>query len=265
MIPKVINYIHIDLSDSSSANIPLYNKLCIYSAVQSNPDYKIRIYSNKFIDDFDNENIEKIIISPLWFYVINEIGITKVAHMADFLRYKILYEKGGIYSDTDILIVKSLDDLLDYDLVVSKQSRRQICNGFIMCSKHNLAIKDTYDNYYNDYKSDKWTYNSMVYLYDRIKYYEDNSFDKINVIDKENEGFHYPHFNNLIDIMSSGLGCENCYAHHLWNSSPQGRIVRRYIENHDSQSSDDLKFKYLDSIIDNIKLIVQEDKHNDKN
>lgn len=261
MVPKVINYIHIDTTPVQEAAIPVYNKLCIDSALTSNPDYKVKLYSNKPITGLD-KRVENIPIDMLWYADIQKIGIQKVAHMADFIRYKILYEEGGIYSDTDILIIKSLDDLLDNDLVVSKQSRRQICNGFIMCSKYNRAIHETLDNYYQDYRGDKWTYNSMIYLYDRILSCINDPLYKINIIDKENMGFHYPHFNKLLDIMSSGSGCEECYAHHLWNSSPQGRVVRKYIENYINGVYNNINLLYLDKLL---KEILHEESTNIRN
>ena len=43
---------------------------------------------------------------------INRIEVSQPAHQADFLRLIALYERGGIYMDTDALTMKSFDPLL---------------------------------------------------------------------------------------------------------------------------------------------------------
>lgn len=235
MISKIINYIHIDekaeKEGKSRIRIPAYNQMCIASARVSNPDYRIRIYTNIPIlftkDDIlygKDKYIENIIISSTYMNEVNHIGIKKVAHKADFIRYRILDSTGGIYSDTDIIINKSLDDLLNNHIVLAYQSKLQICNGFIMCESHNIPIYNTMTNYFSDYRGDSWTYNSMKYLQDQLL----NTENKLLL--PYERGFHYPHFNHLEEILQFGDGCENCYAHHLWNSSPQGKLLKSRIE-----------------------------------
>lgn len=236
MIPKIINYIHIDekaqKEGKEHAVLPLYNQLCIASARVSNPDYRIRIYTNLplVVHKGDilygkDKMIHNIIIPNTYMNEVNHIGIKKVAHKADFIRYRILDVNGGIYSDTDIIINKLLDDLLDNGLVVAYQSKLQICNGFIMCEPNMIQIYNTIDNYFKDYRGDSWTYNSMKYFQDQLI----NNSERVLMLPYE-KGFHYPHFNHLEEILQFGDKCDQCYAHHLWNSSPQGKLLKKRIE-----------------------------------
>ena len=74
--------------------------------------------------------------------------------MADYLRIKILYEQGGIYIDTDVQAIKSLDPLLDRNLILGYEEctidvvHKQIGTGFMACEKGNWFIKKVYEKNY---------------------------------------------------------------------------------------------------------------------
>lgn len=259
MIKKDIFYIHIDPDNEEKPVLPIFNQMCIASALSSNEIDKVTIYTNNinlntgFIEEFVNV----VKIPDSYMKEISEIGITKIAHKADYIRYKLLFENGGVYSDTDIVIRKNLDNLLDNEMVVSKQSKLQICNGFIMVNPHNEIIKATLEQYKTDYRPSSWTYNSMKVLQDSI-----DKFGNCKILNYE-EGFHYPHFNNLYEFMTSkeDISCD-CYCHHLFNSSPDGKKLRKYIEDEFKSwiVDDDCKFdtyisKLMKSIFNNLKVI----------
>ena len=228
MINKDIFYIHIDPNNEKDPWLPIFNQICIASALSSNLTENVTIYTNNMNLHLGllEEEVKVAKIPDSYMEEISEIGITRIAHKADYIRYKLLYENGGIYSDTDIIIRKNLDDLLDNKMVVSKQSKLQICNGFIMVEPHNECILKTLNTYKEDYRPDSWTYNSMKVLQDTIK--EIGTDIKILNCD---EGFHYPHFNSLYEVMTSDKDPDNkCYCHHLFNSSPDGKKLRKYIE-----------------------------------
>jgi hypothetical protein len=48
---------------------------------------------------------------------LNGIKVTLPAHVADLRRFQILAEQGGIYMDTDHIMLRAIDDLLFYDSV----------------------------------------------------------------------------------------------------------------------------------------------------
>ena len=55
----------------------------------------------------------------------------RFAFVADYVRLVALYKHGGIYLDTDMLLVQSLDPLLDHALLLGKESDTFISCGMI--------------------------------------------------------------------------------------------------------------------------------------
>jgi mannosyltransferase OCH1-like enzyme len=55
----------------------------------------------------------------------------KFAFVADYVRLIALKQKGGIYLDTDMLLLKPLDDLLHTSLLLGKESKEFISCGMI--------------------------------------------------------------------------------------------------------------------------------------
>lgn len=49
--------------------------------------------------------------------------------MADYARLKILYEQGGIYMDTDVELLRPLDDLLAYPAFFGFQHNNEVATG----------------------------------------------------------------------------------------------------------------------------------------
>ncbi len=97
MIPKVIHYCWFGHNEK-----PKLNRKCIASWKKRCPDYRI-IEWNEDNCDFSS--------APL--FVTQAIAVKKWGFVSDYFRYKIVYENGGIYLDTDVELLKSLDSLLD--------------------------------------------------------------------------------------------------------------------------------------------------------
>ena len=94
-IPKVIHYCWF----GRSALPPLAHK-CIASWQKFLPDYEIRQWNE---DNFDVHQ------AP---YVDEAYRLKRYAHVSDYARFWILYHHGGIYFDTDVEVVRPLDDLI---------------------------------------------------------------------------------------------------------------------------------------------------------
>lgn len=95
MIPKVIHYCWFGRSKLS----PLA-KRCIASWKKHLPDYEIKEWNE---DNFDVNGIP---------YTTQAYKHKKYAFVSDYARFKILYEHGGIYFDTDVEVIKPIDDIL---------------------------------------------------------------------------------------------------------------------------------------------------------
>ena len=95
MIPKVIHYCWFGNNE-----LPPLAKKCIASWRKFLPDYEIKEWNE---DNFDVNSIP---------YTAQAYKHKKYAFVSDYARFKILYEHGGIYFDTDVEVIKPLDDIL---------------------------------------------------------------------------------------------------------------------------------------------------------
>lgn len=95
MIPKIIHYCWFGQNP-----LPDSAKKCIDSWHKFFPDYEIKEWNE---DNFDVNEIQ---------YTSEAYNAGKYAFVSDYARFKILYEHGGIYFDTDVEVIKSFDDIL---------------------------------------------------------------------------------------------------------------------------------------------------------
>lgn len=95
MIPKKIHYCWFGRNLKSELALK-----CIKSWKQKLPDYEMIEWNE---DTFDiNENV----------FCKEAYEAKKWAFVTDYVRLKVLYEYGGIYMDTDVEVLDSLDDFL---------------------------------------------------------------------------------------------------------------------------------------------------------
>ena len=96
MIPKVIHYCWFGRSE-----LPPLAKKCIASWRKFLPDYEIKEWNE---DNFDVNSIP---------FTTQAYKHKKYAFVSDYARFKIIYEHGGIYFDTDVEIIKPIDDIIN--------------------------------------------------------------------------------------------------------------------------------------------------------
>lgn len=97
MIPKVIHYCWF-----GKKPLPELALKCIASWKKFLPDYEIKEWNES------NFNINQ---TP---YTKQAYKCKKYAFVSDYARFKILFEHGGIYFDTDVEIIKPLDHILSF-------------------------------------------------------------------------------------------------------------------------------------------------------
>lgn len=95
MIPKIIHYCWFGRKP-----LPESAKKCIASWRKFFPDYEIVEWNE------DNFNVHAIA------YTSQAYAAEKYAFVSDYARFKILYEHGGLYFDTDVEVIRSFDDIL---------------------------------------------------------------------------------------------------------------------------------------------------------
>lgn len=96
MIPKVIHYCWFGRNP-----LPKLALKCIESWRKFLPDYEIKEWNE---DNFD------VNIIP---YTAEAYAAKKYAFVSDYARMWILYHYGGLYFDTDVEVIKPLDDIID--------------------------------------------------------------------------------------------------------------------------------------------------------
>lgn len=90
---------------------------CIKSWKKFCPDYEIIEWNERNVD---------IDSSP---FMRDAYKAKKWAFVSDYARYKIVYENGGIYLDVDVEVIKSLDDLLQYDAYMGFEGSQYVNSG----------------------------------------------------------------------------------------------------------------------------------------
>ena len=96
-IPKIIHYCWFGggaISPESRRCIESWKKYC--------PDYKIMVWNEQNFDISQNR------------YAQQAYEAKKYAFVSDYVRLAVLYRYGGIYLDTDVELVRPLDELLQY-------------------------------------------------------------------------------------------------------------------------------------------------------
>lgn len=96
MIPKIIHFCW--LSDDP---YPVDIKECLKSWEKYLPDYEFRLWDK---ERFDIDNMK---------WVKQAYDSKKYAFAADYIRLYALYTYGGIYLDSDVVVYKSFNDLLN--------------------------------------------------------------------------------------------------------------------------------------------------------
>lgn len=96
MIPKVIHYCWFGRNPLPESAVK-----CIDSWRKFMPDYEIKEWNE---DNFDVNAIP---------YTAEAYQLKKYAFVSDYARFWILYQYGGVYFDTDVELIKPIDDIVE--------------------------------------------------------------------------------------------------------------------------------------------------------
>ena len=146
MIPKVIHYCWFGgnpLPDAAKKCIESWKKYC--------PDYEIKEWNE---DNFDVEANE---------YIAQAYKEKKYAFVSDYARFWILNCCGGIYFDTDVEIIKNIDDIIENGPFMACERKDQhpdkiyVAPGLGMAAEANMPFLK-----------------NMIDLYNSIQFYQEN-------------------------------------------------------------------------------------------
>ena len=150
MIPKIIHYCWV--GDAPKPQSVLY---CIESWKKNCPDYEIREWNESNYDFTKNLYMRQAYEAKKWGFV------------PDYARLDIIYQFGGIYLDTDVELIKSLDELLDQKAFMGFENTGDgeffvnCGHGFGAEAHHKIigAARDLYDHV--QFLSEDGTYNLL--------------------------------------------------------------------------------------------------------
>ncbi|MDR1521840.1 MAG: glycosyl transferase [Streptococcaceae bacterium] len=124
-IPKIIHYVWVGgnpLTKSAKRIIKSWEKYC--------SDYQIMRWNE---NNFDMNS---------YLYAREAYNSKKFAFVSDVIRLHALYEFGGIYMDTDVEVLKSLDPFLNDDAFSGFETNTHIPTGIIGAKKGHAFIKE---------------------------------------------------------------------------------------------------------------------------
>ncbi|MBQ4111020.1 MAG: glycosyl transferase [Clostridia bacterium] len=123
-IPKVIHYCWF-----GKGKMPPLAEKCIKSWEKYCPSYKIVCWNEENFDITENRYAKEAYDAGKWAFV------------SDYVRLKVLYSEGGIYLDTDVELIKPLDDLIKENGYMGFDDNGIISTGLgFACEKGNELI-----------------------------------------------------------------------------------------------------------------------------
>jgi hypothetical protein len=135
MIPKVIHYCWF-----GGKPIDKLGEKCIASWKKYCPDYEIKRW------DESNYNLEACD------YVKEAYQAKKWAFVSDYVRFDILYHYGGLYFDTDVELIKPIDDIVSKGPFMgceSHQKKSTVAPGLGLAANPGLGLYKDILDYYN--------------------------------------------------------------------------------------------------------------------
>lgn len=133
MIPKIIHYFWF-----GNNPLPEKEKKCVESWTKMCPNYEIKLWNERNYDFHKNKFIENAAKAGKWSFV------------TDYARLDIIYEYGGIYFDTDVELIKPIDDFLKFKAFFCFETAEHINTGLGFGAESGLAVlKDMLDVYDN--------------------------------------------------------------------------------------------------------------------
>ena len=132
-IPKIIHYCWFGENP-----LPELAQKCIASWKKYLPDYEIKEWNE------ENYDVRKI---P---YTAQAYDSKKYAFVSDYARFDILYQYGGLYFDTDVEVIKPLDEILKRGAFAGVESAGALAAGLGLASPAASPIyKEILDSYKN--------------------------------------------------------------------------------------------------------------------
>lgn len=132
-IPKIIHYCWFGKGEKGEAILD-----CMKSWKEALPDYEIIEWNESNCDTQEIPYVSEAYQQENWAYV------------SDYFRFKALYEYGGIYLDTDMMVYSSLDHMLLFNVFFAFETSMYVHGGIIGSRTKQPVIKFILDRYKNE-------------------------------------------------------------------------------------------------------------------
>lgn len=177
MIPKKIHYCWFGRNPK-----PELAQKCLASWKKFCSDYEIIEWNE---DNFDIES------APL--FVRQAYEAKKWAFVTDYVRLEVVYKNGGIYLDTDVEVIKNLDNLLNYTAFFGTQNGIVINTGLGFGAEEGASILSELMD----------TYKAIPFIK------EDGSYDDTTCPERDTRVFvkHGLKGDNSFQILSDNIAC----------------------------------------------------------
>lgn len=211
LIPKIIHYCWFGKSKK-----PKLVEDCIESWKKYLPDYEIKEWNESNVD-LNNSFVKSAYKSKKWAFV------------SDYVRLIKVYEYGGIYLDTDMLIIRNIDIFLKDKCFFGAENLEFFNCAIFGSTPRNEFLKKCIEYYDDLIISDEVDFNNVIIpkVITKIfstSYKFNSNFDnivKINGIVIYPSEYFYPLPYNKIDYQKKykEFLTNNSYAVHLWSAS----------------------------------------------
>lgn len=147
-IPKIIHYVWVG---GQEKNDLAYE--CIKSWKKHCPEYKIIEWNETNFPVEESSQVKKALEEKNW------------AYASDIIRVWALKEYGGVYLDTDVLLIKNLDNIMNAELSLCYESKYWFGSAVIAAVKNHPAIELIWKRYDHNHQINFKTNPLTVHAY----------------------------------------------------------------------------------------------------
>lgn len=172
MIPRYVHFVYFHGKDARPFS--LINYLAVRSAKDWIDPERIVMHTNADIEgnphwDAIRPHIEINIVTPPDHWQGRPLKY--VQYQSDVTRLLMLFNHGGVYLDTDMLMVGPIDDLFDEQFVMGQESEDALSGGFIMSEKGAPFIAEWLDRMGAGLDSGIWAHHCVNTSFEVAKVY----------------------------------------------------------------------------------------------
>ena len=170
MIPRIVHFVYFHGKDARPFS--LINYLAVRSAKDWIDPERIVMHTNADIDgnphwDAIKPYVEINFVTPPEKWQGRQLKY--VQYQSDVTRLLMLFNHGGVYLDTDMLMVGPIDDLFDEGFVMGQESEDALSGGFIMSQPKSFFIAEWLDRMGKALDSGIWAHHCVNTAFDVAK------------------------------------------------------------------------------------------------